>query len=37
MVTLMVGIATVAAMLSLMSWTLGAESDAERRRLREQG
>jgi hypothetical protein len=33
MVTLLVGIATMVAMLGLMSWTLGGESDAERRRL----
>jgi hypothetical protein len=37
MVTLLVGIATMVALLGLMSWTLGGESDAERRRLREQG
>jgi hypothetical protein len=37
MVTLLVGIATMVAMLALMSWTLSGESDAERRRLREQG
>ncbi len=34
---LLVGIATVMAMLSLMSWTLGGESDAERRRLEQLG
>jgi hypothetical protein len=37
MVTLILGIATVMAMLSLMSWTLGGESDAERRRLEQLG
>ena len=37
MVTLFLGIATMVAMLSLMSWTLGGESDAERRRLAERG
>jgi hypothetical protein len=37
MVTLFVGIATMVAMLGLMSWTLGGESDAERRRLSQQG
>jgi hypothetical protein len=37
MVTLLVGIATMVALLGLMSWTLGGESDSERRRLREQG
>ena len=37
MVTLIVGIATVTAMLGLMSWTLGGESDAERRRLAVRG
>ena len=30
---LLVGIATVVAMLGVMSWSLGGESDAERRRL----
>jgi hypothetical protein len=34
---LLVGIATVMAMLGLMNWTLGGESDAERRRLDQQG
>ncbi len=37
MVTLIVGIATVTAMLVVMGWTLGGESDAERRRLAERG
>ena len=37
MVTLIIGIATVTAMLGLMSWTLGGESDAERRRLAGRG
>jgi hypothetical protein len=37
MVTLILGIATVMAMLGLMSWTLGGESDAERRRLEQLG
>ena len=37
MVTLIVGFATVTAMLGLMSWTLGGESDAERRRLAGRG
>jgi hypothetical protein len=32
---LLVGIATVMAMLGLMGWTLGGESDAERRRLEQ--
>jgi hypothetical protein len=35
--TLMLGIATVIAMLGLMGWTLGGESDAERRRLAGRG
>jgi hypothetical protein len=35
--SLLVGIATVMAMLGLMSWTLGGESDAERRRPKPQG
>lgn len=34
---LLVGMATVMAMLGLMSWTLGGESDAERRRLDQRG
>jgi hypothetical protein len=29
----LVGFATVVAMLGVMSWSLGGESDAERRRL----
>jgi hypothetical protein len=33
----LVGIGTVMAMLGLMSWTLGGESDAERRRLEQLG
>ncbi len=37
MVTLFLGIATMVAMLGLMSWTLGGESDSERRRLSQQG
>ncbi len=37
MVTLILGIATVTAMLGLMSWTLGGENDAERRRLAQRG
>jgi hypothetical protein len=37
MVTLFVGIATMVAMLGLMSWTLGGESDSERRRLAGRG
>lgn len=35
--TPLLGIATMVAMLGLMSWTLGGESDAERRRLAERG
>ena len=34
---LLVGMATVMAMLGLMNWTLAGESDAERRRLDQQG
>jgi hypothetical protein len=35
--TLILGIATLTVMLTLMSWMLGAESDAERRRVEKEG